>query len=296
MAFKSTLMAVVALASAGHAFAAEADWAKVDQTLGRSGVLQAAGVHRYGFPRSDLSVSLDGVTLRPAFALGGWVSFLPMGNEVMAMGDLVLTPDEVSPVMQKLVEGGIEISALHNHLLRTTPAVFYMHVGGHGDPVRLAEALRAGIALSKTPLVSSPPPAGPAAPLGLDATAIDTVMGFKGAVNGGVLQYSVPRTEPLTDGGMAIPPQLGTATAINFQPLGDGRAAITGDFVLLGSEVSGVVKSLRQNGIEVTALHSHMVNDSPHLIFMHFWATDDAVVLARKLHAALELTNSKRAP
>ncbi|MDE2219909.1 MAG: DUF1259 domain-containing protein [Gammaproteobacteria bacterium] len=290
------LAATLAVASASHALAGEPDWARVDQVLGRAGIVQAAGVHRYGFPRTDLTVTHDGVTLRPAFALGGWVAFLPTGSEAMLMGDLVLTPDEVSPVMLKLIEGGLEVSALHNHLLRTSPALFYMHVGGHGDPVRLAESLRAGIALSKTPLSAASPPAGPAPALALDSAKMDAAMGYKGSVNGGVLQYSVPRAEAVRESGMAIPPQLGTATAINFQPLGAGRAAITGDFVLLGSEVTPVLRQLRQNGIEVTAIHSHMVNDSPHLIFMHFWAMDDATVLARKLRAALDLTNSKRSP
>lgn len=294
MNLKPALFISLAAGFVGHAVAAEPDWSKVDQALGRPAVVQAAGVHRYGLPRTDLTVTHDGVTLRPAFALGGWVSFLPMGSEAMVMGDLVLTPDEVGPVMQKLVEGGIEIGAVHNHLLRSTPAVFYMHVGGHGDPVRLAEALRAGIAQSKTPLTAAPAGTPPA--IALDAAAIDAAMGYKGTANGGVLQYSIPRAETLTEAGMTIPPQLGTATAINFQPLGDGRAAITGDFVLLGTEVTPVLRSLRQNGVEITALHSHMVNDSPHLMFMHFWATDDAVVLAKKLHAAVELTNSKRAP
>lgn len=294
MNLKATLFVSLGLGFMGSASAAEIEWGKVDQIMGRAGVIQAAGVHRYGLPRSDLTVTNDGITLRPAFALGGWVAFLPMGAGAMLMGDLVLTADEVSPVMQKLIEGGIEISAVHNHLLRTSPAVFYMHVGGHGDPVQLAESLRAGIALSKTPLTL--PLAGPTPTMGLDAAALDAAMGHKGTPNGGVLQYSVPRAESLTEGGMAIPPQLGTATAINFQPLGKGRAAITGDFVLLGSEVAPVLRSLRLNGIEITALHSHMVNDSPHLIFMHFWATDDAVALAKKLRTALDLTNSKRAP
>jgi hypothetical protein len=294
MHFTSALLAIVAIGLAGPAGAADPDWARVDQILGRPGIVQPAGVHRYGLPRTDLTVTNDGLTLRPSFALGGWVAFQSMGSEAMVMGDLVLTPDEVSPVMQKLVEGGIEVSALHNHLLRTTPPVFYLHVGGHGDPVRLAESLRAGIALSKTRL--TPPPPGPAPAVALDIAAVDAAMGYKGAVNGGVLQYSIPRSESVTESGMAIPPQLGTATAVNFQALGGGRAAITGDFVLLGTEVNPVLRSLRGHGIEITALHSHMVNDSPHLMFMHFWATGDAVALARKLHAALDLTNSKRSP
>ncbi|MEY4762112.1 MAG: hypothetical protein RLZZ200_1968 [Pseudomonadota bacterium] len=294
MKTKCILLAALSIAATTLSQAAEPDWSKVDQILGRTGAVQAGGVHRYGMPRTDLTVTADGVTLRPTFALGSWAAFLPMGSEAMLMGDLVLTPDEVSPVMKKLLEGGLEASALHNHLLRTTPAMFYMHVGGHGDPVRMADALRAALALSKTPLSAAAPAPAAAMPPALDVAAIDAVFGFKGAMNGGVLQYSIPRAEDIREDGMAIPPTLGTATALNFQPLGEGRAAITGDFTLLGKEVTPVQKSLRAAGIEVTAIHSHMVNDSPHLIFLHFWATDDALGLARKLNAALALTNSKR--
>jgi hypothetical protein len=222
------------------------------------------------------------------------VAFLPEGSEAMCMGDLVLTDAEMSAVMKRLIESGVEITAIHNHLLRTTVPVFYMHVGGHGDPVRLAEALRAGLALSRTPLQPAAPAQLP--PLALDAAAIEKILGFKGNANGGVYQVSVPRAETISEGGMALPPSMGTAIAINFQPTGEGKAAITGDFVLLGSEVNPVLKALREHGIEVTALHSHMIDDSPHLFFMHFWANDDAGRLAQGLRAALDLANVKRTP
>jgi hypothetical protein len=272
--------------------AADADWSKVDQTLGRKGSPQAGGIYRYGFPRSDLKVSLDGVAIKPSLALGGWAAFEPMGSSTMLMGDLVLTDVEVNPVMKKLLEEGLEVTAIHNHLLRTSVPVFYMHVGGHGDPAKLAESLHAALALSKTPLTQSPPSTPPPA-VDLDTAALEKVLGAKGNANGGVYQFGIPRAEAITEGGMAVPPSMGTATSINFQPTGNGKAAITGDFVLLGSEVQPVLKALRQHGIEVTALHSHMVDESPRLYFMHFWANDDAQKLAEGVRAALDLANVK---
>jgi hypothetical protein len=274
--------------------AADTDWAKVDQALGRKGVELAGGVHKYSFPRSDLRVSVDAVAIKPALALGSWVAFLPEGSRAMFMGDLVLTDTELSAVMKRLIDSGVDITAIHNHLLRTTVPVIYMHVGGHGDPVRLGEALRAGLALSQTPLQPVAPALPP--PLDLDTVAIDTILGIKGNANGGVYQVSVPRAETISEGGMALPPSMGISIAINFQPTGEGKAAITGDFVLLSGEVNPVLKTLREHGIEVTALHSHMIDDSPHLFFMHFWANDDARRLAQGLRAALDLANVKRAP
>jgi biotin operon repressor len=276
------------LVSATAAGAQDIDWEKVDAALGRKGAV-SADVHRYGFPRSDLTVKLDGVTIKPALALGGWVAFKPMHGEVMVMGDLVLLETEVNPVMAKLIENGIEITAVHNHLLRANPAPFYLHVGGHGDAVKMATAIRTALAESKTPLEA--PPAAAAAPaIDLDVKQLDEIVGAKGRQNGGVYQFSVPRRDAISEDGMAITPPgpMGVATGINFQPTGGGKAAITGDFVLAGNEVNPVIKTLRENGIEVTALHSHMLTEEPRLLFMHFWANDDAVKLARGLHAALE--------
>jgi hypothetical protein len=289
------LTSLLALALCASVSAAEIDWSKVDQALGKKGSDQPGAVHKYGLPRSDLSVTVDGVAIKPALALGSWLAFQPTADGAMFMGDLVLTDTEISPVMQRLIEGGVEITAVHNHLLRTSVPVFYMHVGGHGDPVKMAETLHAGLALSKTPFGQSSPSQTPA-PLELDTAAIERTLGYKGTANGGVYQFSIPRAEAVSEGGMAIPASMGTATALNFQPTGGGKAAITGDFVLLGSEVNPILKTLRQHGIEVTALHSHMIEDAPHLFFMHFWANEDAQRLAQGLRAAVDLANLKRGP
>jgi len=294
------LLAGVLAALAAPAWAAP-DWNKVDAALGRPGTEQAGGVHRYGFPRSDLHVTLDGVAIKPALALGSWAAFQPMGDDTMVMGDLVLTHEEVNPVISRLLAGGFTITALHNHLLRSAPATMYLHIAGHGDPVKLATALRAALAESRTPLAapsrdSQPPSAGAGSspPVDLNTAALDGVMGANGKPNGGVLQYSFPRAERLMDAGMVTPPTMGTATAINFQPTGGGKAAITGDFVLVASEVDPVMRALRASGIEVTALHNHMLNDEPRLFFMHFWANQDAAKLARGLRAALDKKNLQR--
>jgi len=278
--------------SAAHA--QDIDWQKVDETLGRKPAV-SGDVHRYGFPRTDLSVTLDGVTIKPALALGGWVAFKPMHGGVMAMGDLVLLETEINPVMAKMIAGGLEITAVHNHLLRASPATFYMHVAGHGDPVKVASAVRDALAESKTPLTvaasTSPPPA-----VDLDTAQLDQIIGVKGQANGGVYQFNVPRRDPISEGGMQLTPvgPMGVAIGINFQPTGGGKAAITGDFVLTGDEVNPVINALRTHGIEVTALHSHMLDEQPRLFFMHFWANDDAIKLAKGLRAALDKTASTK--
>jgi hypothetical protein len=290
------MLGTAALTLSASASAADINWSKVDQALGKQGANLPGGVHKYGLPRSDLKITVDGVAIKPALALGSWIAFMPNGSGAMFMGDLVLTESEISPVMKRLADDGIEITAVHNHLLRTSPAVFYMHVGGHGDPVALAQSLHAALALSQTPLAAPAPATSPAPALDLDTAAIDSALGFKGSVNGGVYQFGIARAESISEGGMVVPPAMGTATAINFQPTGGGKAAITGDFVLLGTEVNPVLKALRDHGIEVTALHSHMIDDAPHLFFMHFWANDDLPKLTRGLRAALDLANVKRVP
>jgi hypothetical protein len=277
------------LLSGASAQAAEPWEQAVATAIGKPGTEMPGGVYRIGLPRSDLHVVLDGVTLKPALALGSWLAFVSHGErQVMVMGDLVLTDTEVNPVMAKLVAGGIEITALHNHLLRNTPHTMYMHIAGHGDPAQLAKVLHDALALSGTPL-SAPPTASLAAPetLDLDTAALDRILGHKGKIGGGVYAFGIPRAETPRDGGMALPPAMGSAEAINFQPTGGGKAAITGDFVLTAAEVNPVLRALRENGIEVTALHNHMLDDEPRLFFMHFWANDDAQKLARGLAAAL---------
>jgi hypothetical protein len=266
-----------------------ADWGKVDQALGRSGTPLPGEVHRYGFPRSDLHVTLDGVTLLPALALGGWLAFKAEGDGAMVMGDLVLTEDEINPVMSKLLATGISVTALHNHVIRAQPATFYMHVEGHGDATQLATELHDALAASRTPL--TPPGAAAVAKPDLDAEQIEQVIGRKGSAVGGVLQFGIPRADPVMDAGMSVPPAMGTATAVNFQPTGGGKAAITGDFVLEATEVEPVLTALRNAGIEVTALHNHMLNDQPRIFFVHFWANEDALKLAHGIRSALDKVN-----
>jgi hypothetical protein len=271
------------------------DWQKVDDAIGRKAAAVSGDVHRYGFPRTDLTVTLDGVTIKPALALGGWVAFKPMHGEAMVMGDVVLLETEINPVMSKLIENGIDITAVHNHLLRANPATYYMHVGGMGDPVKLATAIRTALTESKTPLAPPAAAFSPAA-IDLDTAQLDHVIGVKGQANGGVYQFGIPRRDPVTMDGIPVAPAgpLGLATGIGFQPTGAGKAAITGDFVLTADEVNPVIQALRTSGIEVTALHSHMLDEQPRLFFMHFWANDDAIKLAKGLRAALDkMANSK---
>lgn len=282
------LVSILAVSLSTAAGAQEIDWQKVDDVFGRKAAV-SGDAHRYGFPRSDLSVTLDGVAIKPAFALGGWVVFKPAHGGAMVMGDLVLLETEINPVMLKLIEGGMEITAVHNHLLRASPATFYMHVGGHGDPAKMAAVIRDALGSSKTPLATTVGAAQPPS-VDLDTAQLDQIIGVKGQSNGGVYQFAVPRRDPISEGGMQLAPvgPMGVAEAINFQPTGDGKAAITGDFVLTGDEVNPVIQALRSNGIEVTALHSHMLDEQPRLFFCHFWANDDAMKLGKGLRAALE--------
>ena len=281
------IFVAAAILVSATANAQEIDWKKIDDALGRSAAV-TGDVHRYGFPRSDLSVTLDGVTIKPALALGGWTAFKPVHGGAMIMGDLVLLESEITPVMTAAIENGLEITAIHNHVLRANPATFYMHVSGHGDPVKLANALRTALAASKTPLTS--PTAAPAADIALDTAELDRIVGVKGRPAGGVYQFGIPRRDAITENGTALEPAgpLGMATGVNFQPTGNGKAAITGDFVLAPTEVNPVIRALRENGIEVTALHSHMLDEQPRLFFMHFWANDEALKLAKGIRAALD--------
>jgi hypothetical protein len=288
---------VLALAPAGAAAQqtpTPPQWTPVENALGRKGAMQPGDVIKFSFPRTDLSVNVAGVSLKPAFALGGWVAFMQTANgQAMAMGDLVLTEPEVGPVMQSLQAGGVEQTALHNHVLNESPHVMYMHILARGDPTKIAGAIHDALGKTRTPLTSSAPAAS-AAPIDIDTAAIARTLGVAGKANGGVYQVSVARAGVIRQNGMEVPPSMGVATAINFQPTGAGRAAITGDFVLLPNEVNPVIRALQANGIEVTAVHSHMLNEEPRLFFMHFWANDDALKLARGLRAALDQTDSKR--
>lgn len=288
-----TTMLVLFCAAAALAQPQPDLWKPVEAALGRSGTMQPDGAYKFAMPRSDLHVTAAGVAVKPGFALGSWAAFDRLGGNSMAMGDLVLTEDEVTPVVTKLEQSGIEVTAIHNHLLHESPRVMYVHFHGHGDAVQVARALHDALALTATPAQGPPPPPNPPA-LGFDQAAVEKALGRSGKNNGGVLQFAVPRAQPVTLSGKAVPNSMGVATAINFQSTSGGKAAITGDFVMTASEVNPVLGALRAGGIEVTALHSHMLTEQPRLFFMHFWANDDPAKLAETLHAALEKMNVKK--
>jgi hypothetical protein len=273
-----------------------ADWHRtVDDVLGKPGAEQPGGVWRVALPRTDLKVTLDGVAIRPGFALGSWLAFQQHDREVMVMGDLVLLEAEISPVMRRLAEGGIEVTALHNHLLRAQPATMYLHVGGHGDAGYLATALRAALQETATPLQGATAPAAESGIDGLDVAAFARALGRQGWAAGGVYGVSVPRAEAVQESGVEVPPAMGSATAINLQAAGNGKGAVTGDFVLTAEEVVPVQRALVENGIEVTAIHNHMLADQPRAFFMHFWGVGDPEKLGHGLRAALERTHSRPA-
>ena len=281
------LATLLALCLAGVPAHAEPDWKAVAQALGKEGAVQGGGVYRVGLPRSDLKVKLDGVDLKPGFALGSWLAFMPMGNEAMVMGDLVLTGEEVNPVMKKFLENGIEITALHNHLLRAEPPTMYMHVSAHGDPLKLAAAFHDGLALSGTPLGPDPPAAGRIGRSRHRRARRRARLQGKG-------QWGDLRVfDPARRGrqGRRHDPSRSHGLGHRHQFPGDRRGQ-GGDHRRLRSasrrRSTRCLRALRANGIEVTAVHNHMLDDEPRLFFMHFWANDDARVLAKGMRAALD--------
>ena len=274
---------------------AAGEWKTVEDVFGFPGANLPGGVVRFNMPRKDLHVTIAGTEVKPGLALGGWAAFHHVGdNDAMIMGDLVLTEDEVGPVMKALLDGGVEVTALHNHLNGESPKVMYLHMGGHGDPMKLAQAIKQAVRLTKTPLPEGGGATKETSDIGFDVAAVEKIMGRQGNVSGGVLHFNVPRAEKLTEEGMVTPPSMGAGTAINFQPTGNGRAAIAGDFAMTGKEVGPVMKVLEDNGVQVVALHSHALDDDPRLFYMHLWANDDAVKLAKILRSAVDETNSAK--
>lgn len=280
---------ILSFAMSTFAIAQTPDWQSVERVFNRKGTVQG-DVLKISFPRSDLKVKVGDVLVEPGLALTSWVAFKKSGDHSMMMGDLVLLDSETAPVIAKLVASDLEVSALHNHIIGESPSIKYLHFGGHGDPTALAQAMMAVLSVTKTPLASPQPPQAPTA---YDWSKVESILGRSGARKGNVLQFGIPRAEKITEDGMEIPPFMGMSTAINMQLVGE-KAATTGDFVLLANEVNPVVHALTENGIAVTAIHSHMLFESPRLFFLHFWRVDEPEKLARGLKAALDKTNSEK--
>lgn len=284
------ILALLCVSASGAAQSPAGGWDAVDKVFGAPGKDQPGEVRRYGWPRTDLHVVLGGVPVEPALALGGWAAFKKTGTgqDAVTMGDLVLLGPEVDPVVRSLQAGGFEILAIHNHLIEETPRVVYLHFHGMGDASALAKTLKAALEKTKTPLA---PPAGkaPARPTSAQEATfqkIQDLLGRKGTMAGTVLQFGVPRAEPIQDGGMEVPPSMGMSIAINFETVGN-RVATTGDFVLIADEVNPVIRELQAHGIRATALHSHMLRESPRLFFLHFWGVDAPEKIAEGIKAAL---------
>ena len=280
-------------AASASASAAALNWCALDQAVGRPASVLDFGVHRYGLPRTDLAV-LGDVVLKPAFTLGSYLAFVQAGDKAIMMGDLVLTESEVSKVLGPLRQGGIEVTAIHNHLLGEVPKVMYVHVHGMGDPVAIAGAVKSALSQTGTPL--GPPAAGSAPDPGLDTAALDKALGRTGKTTGGIYQYGVWRAEKVTVEGTALPAGMGVSTVLNFQASSGGRAAVTGDYALIDQEVEPVMDALTGGGIQVTAVHSHSVAGAPHLYYLHFFGQGDPAGLARTLRQALDHTNAVRTP
>lgn len=271
----------------------ESDWQPVVDTLGRTGKLDEDRlVYRVPLPRSDLKVRTSGVKIAPGLSLGGYAAFAKYEDGYMLMGDLVVTEAELPAVTDALQAAGLEQTALHKHLPQHSPPVWWTHIHGTGDdPAALAQGVQDALnATAIPPADTKPPSAG--STIDLDANAIDQALGASGTVESGIYKFSFARAEPITDGSHELPSALGLTTAISFQPLGNDRAAINGDFAMVESEVQGVIQELRRGGIQIVEIHNHSLNDQPRLFYMHFWATDDAVTLARTLRKALDRTNT----
>lgn len=291
------LTSLVAFAIFASGQEAAINWQAVDEAMGVSGEMNEGNVYRFSLPRSDLELTSQNVVIDPGFALGSWVAFKPTGNlktaEAIMMGDLVLTEDELNGVLARLQKGGVGQTAIHKHLLNEDPPVWWTHIEGHGNPVELAETVRAALEETGTPLEDGD--SEPAA-LGFDSKQLDQIMGHKGEASGRIYKFSVPRAETISAHGEEIPPSMGTANALNFQSLGDGQAAINGDFVMTADEVDGVIEALREHDIQVVSVHNHMMTEKPRLFYMHFWQEGEATELARELRAALDQVNTAGSP
>lgn len=287
---KSLIILLVLLAChSSFVFAEQQDWQEVETIFGRKGKVQG-DMLKITLPRTDLSVKVGEVAIEPGLALTSWIAFKGTGKNAMMMGDLVLLEGEVNLVMSQLIAKGIEVTALHNHILNESPKIMYLHFSGNGDPAKLAEGMRSSLNQTGTPVGEQQPATSEVA--AIDWTKVETILARTGQKKGNLFQVSFPRKETIKEHGKEVPPFLGMASPINIQAVGN-RAAATGDFVLLADEVNPVVKTLVSHNITVTAIHSHMLHEVPRLFFLHFWGYDEPEKIAGGLKAALDETNHK---
>jgi uncharacterized protein DUF1259 len=294
-ALRNMTVVVFALFTSAAAHATPAPYDKVDAVFGKKPQTLPGNVYKYTWPRSDLHVTVNGTRIAPGLALGSWAAFTPIKDKTWVMGDLVLLQSEVGPVIDKLQASDFEITGVHNHLINETPRVMYVHYMGQGeDPEQLATSLKSALEQTQTPQKPTPPPAGAKNPPSW-VSDIESALGRKGKLNGQVYAVSVPRAETDRAENEPLPSGMGLETALNFQQVA-GKIASTGDFVLIASEVNPVIKTLQQHGIVITAVHNHMLDDSPHLFFLHYWALGASSEIGAGLKAALGNMNAKPSP
>lgn len=269
------------------------DWDTVGEAIGKKGERKKGGVYKVTFPRTDLSVSTHDVTIKPALSFTSWAAFKQIQDgKALVLGDLVLTGDMYNEVISTLQEGEVEQTAIHKHLPDLSTPIWWTHIKGTGDPVEMAKTINNGLTKTETPMEAAG--SGDAEGIDLNTDKLDKIIGSKGKIDNGVYKYSIGLTQSVTTEDVELPSAMGTAIALGFQPLGNGKAAINGDFVMTAKEVNPVIRALRENDIQVVSLHNHMLEEDPRLLFMHFWATGDATTLAKGLREGLDRATSAK--
>lgn len=275
---------------------AQLDTAVIEKITGIKGKSNN-GEYKITIPQNDLNIEVDGFKIIPPMGLGTWIAFAPAKDGAMIMGDLVLTETDLKPVQQEVIKQGLTITAIHNHFVRNHPNVLYMHIGGSGKTNDMAAKAKA--VLEKIKEVRGADPAKGTASSGavantLDTKKLDELIGYKAEMSKGVYKYTIGRPDvKLKEHGVSVSTFLGFNTWVAFQGSPD-HAAVAGDFTMLEDEVAGVIKALVENGIEVVAVHNHMVHEQPRIFFLHYWGVGNAEQLAKGLKAALDQTGKSK--
>jgi len=284
-------LTALALAAGPHAHSATVDTARIEQLTGAKGKLdRAAGVFKVSVPRTDLALTVGGVKLTPPSGLTSWAAFEPMGAEGMVMGDMVLTEDQVNPVMSTALENGLEVTALHNHFLGESPRVMFMHIGGSGSIEQLAGAVGKVFARIREPGVPLPHADIDPAQTQLATDTLASILGHRGDLSGGVYKVTIGRTARMH--GHPIGSTMGVNTWAAFSGTND-QAVVDGDFAMTEPELQPVLKALRHADIQIVAIHQHMTGEEPRILFLHYWGIGRAEDLAHGLRAALDQTDAR---
>ena len=269
------------------------DTATIEQVTGLKGKVNK-GEYKITIPQNDLDVEVDGFKIIPPMGLGTWVAFTPSPNGVMIMGDLILTETDLKPVQQEIIAQGLTITAIHNHFIRNHPNIMYMHIGGSGKTEDMAKKVKAVLEKINESRGHNPAASQVAdVTYTIDSKKLDNILGYKGELSKGVYKYTIGRPDvQLKEHGVPVSTYLGFNTWAAFQGTPD-KAAVAGDFTMLEDEVAPVIKALVENGIEVVAVHNHMVHEQPRIFFLHYWGVGNAESLAKGLKAALDQTGKK---